>query len=337
MPDVESGYAPAEGGEMYWESRGEGGTPLVLVHGGYGLASDFRELSEHWSRGRRVISVELPGHGHNRRSKAGPFTWEELGDDVASLIRHLGLGEADLLGYSLGGGASLRCAIQHPALVRRLVLLSAPHRRSAWFPEILAAFDGMDATLFDQFKQGPLYTAWREVAPDDTALPALIEATGGLLRQPYDWSDSVAGLPMPLLLVFGDADSIPPSVVAEFFGLLGGGKRDAGWDGAGRPASRLAILPGSTHYTMLDASSLPTIVEEFLALPGLRRGRRSGNCAIAAVPERAYLPHCCRQGDSNAGEESASRFPVPASSFPLRVPAAGIGSAILELGCVRGG
>jgi pimeloyl-ACP methyl ester carboxylesterase len=212
-----------------------------------------------------VISVELPGHGHSRKGKAGPFRWEGLGEDIAGLIAGLGLAEADLLGYSLGGGASLRCAIQHPALIRRLVLISAPHRQSAWFPEIRAAFDGMDAGLFEQFRQGPLYAGWRAVAPDESTFPALMDASGGLLRQQYDWSSLVAELPMPLLLVFGDADSIAPSAAAEFFRLLGGGQRDAGWDGAARPASRLAILPGATHYNMLEASSLPTIVAEFLS------------------------------------------------------------------------
>jgi pimeloyl-ACP methyl ester carboxylesterase len=263
---VESGYAPVDGGDMYWESRGDGGTPLVLVHGGYGMASDFGSLSEYWARGRRVISVELPGHGHSRKTKAGPFGWEELADDIAGLIIHLGLAEVELLGYSLGGGASLRCAIQYPSLVRRLVLVSAPHRRSAWYPEILAAFDGMGARLFPQFEQSPMYAAWQAIAPDAAAFPALMDATGELLRQPYDWSASVASLPMPVLLVFGDADSIAPAHVAEFFGLLGGGQRDAGVDGFARPASRLAILPGMTHYDMLLASPLPEIVAEFLGL-----------------------------------------------------------------------
>jgi pimeloyl-ACP methyl ester carboxylesterase len=261
----DSGYAVVDGGEMYWESRGDGGTPLVLVHGGYGLASDFAALSTDWARDRRVFSVELPGHGHSRKGKAGPFRWEELGEDLASLIEWLGLGEADLLGLSLGGGASLRCAIQHPELVRRLVIISAPHRQSAWFPEIHRAWEGMNAGLFEQFQHNPLYAAWSAVAPDVSAFPDLLDATGELLRTPYDWSSEVAALPMPVLLVFGDADSMPPAVPAEFFGLLGGGQRDAGWDGAARPPSRLAILPGATHYDMLKAPSLPQIVTDFLA------------------------------------------------------------------------
>jgi hypothetical protein len=108
------------------------------------------------------------------------------------------------------------------------VLISAPHRRSAWFAGIRAAFDGMGAGLFPQFRESPLYAGWRAVTPDESTFPALMDATGELLRQPYDWSSAVMGLPMPLLLVFGDADSIAPAHVAEFFGLLGGGRR-RGW------------------------------------------------------------------------------------------------------------
>jgi pimeloyl-ACP methyl ester carboxylesterase len=163
-----------------------------------------------------------------------------------------------------GKRVRLRCAVQHRALVRRLVLVSAPHRHSAWFPEIHAAWEGMGAGLFEQFRQTPLHAGYSAVAPDPSAFAGLLDATGGLLRTPYDWSSSVASLPMPVLLMFADADSMAPSVAAEFFGLLGGGQRDAGWDGAGRPASRLAILPGATHYTMLQAPSLPRIVADFL-------------------------------------------------------------------------
>ncbi|HUN32616.1 MAG TPA: alpha/beta fold hydrolase [Trebonia sp.] len=263
-PTVQSGFASVNGASVYWESRGEGGPPLVLVHGGYGLASDFDTLAELWSRDRRVIGLELDGHGHSRAS-GRPLRWESLADDIAAVIGQLGLGQADLLGRSLGGGAALRCAIQHPELIRQLVLVSAPHRRSAWHPEIRAAFDGMTAaTLFPQLSQSPLFASWRKVAPDPGAFPALIDATGDLLRQPYDWSDAVAALPMPLLLIYGDADSIPPSAAAEFHALLGGGQRDAGWDGSGLGRSRLAILPGATHYDILDVPSLPEIVRHFL-------------------------------------------------------------------------
>ena len=262
--NADSGYVAVDGTEIYWESRGSGGTPLLLVHGGYGLASGFDALADQWARDRRVIAIELDGHGHTRRS-GRPFRWETMADDVAAVIRGLGLDAVDLLGYSLGGGASLRCAIQHPSLVRRLILISAPHRRDTWYPEIRAAFDGMTAeALFAQFRQSPMYAAYEKVAPDPASFPALIDATGDLLRQPYDWSAEVAALPMPVLLVYADADSMPPSVAAEFYGLLGGGQRDADWDASLRSPSWLTILTG-THYDILTAHALPRTVAEFTA------------------------------------------------------------------------
>ncbi len=113
-----TGYAPVNGVEIYWESRGSGGVPLVVTHGGFGLASMFGDAARpRWPSARQVIAIELQGHGHTRDIDR-PFSFEAFGDDVAGVIEHLGLGQADLLGYSLGGGASLRCAIQHPELVR---------------------------------------------------------------------------------------------------------------------------------------------------------------------------------------------------------------------------
>jgi pimeloyl-ACP methyl ester carboxylesterase len=259
-----TGYAPVNGTGVYWESRGSCGTPLLMVHGGYGMASMFGDVLDLLARQRQVIAIELRGHGHTRDTSA-PFSWEGFGDDVAGVIGHLELGQADLLGYSLGGGAVLRCAFQHPELVRRLVVVSAACRRDAWFPEIRAAWDQMTrATLFDQFRQSPLYAAWEKIAPDPDSFPALIDKTGELLRTPYDWSDEVRGLAVPVLLVYGDADSIPPTAAGEFFSLLGGGQRDAGWDGALAPASQLAILPGTTHYTMGTSPRMADVVAGFL-------------------------------------------------------------------------
>lgn len=262
---VTTGYAPVNGVSMYWESRGSGGTPLIAVHGGYGLTTMFGGMLDRLSRHRQVIAIELQGHGHTRDIDR-PFTWEQFGDDIAGLVRHLGLGQADLLGNSLGGGASLRCAIQHQPLVRKLALVSVPMRRDAWFPEIRAAFDQMTrVSLFDQLRQSPLYAQWSQVAPDPGSFPALIDKTGELLRRPYDWSEEVKGLDIPVLLAYGDADSIPPSHAAEFYSLLGGGLRDAGLDGSLPTPSRLAILPGVTHYNILGAPELAGIIDDFAA------------------------------------------------------------------------
>ena len=265
QPD--SGYASANGVDIYWESRGRGGTPLLLVHGGYGLASMFDGLAGQLAADRQVIAIELQGHGHTA-DVARSFTWDDFAEEIAAVIERLGLGPVDLLGYSLGGGAGLRCAIRHPEAVRRLVVISAPYRRSAWFPEILAGFDQMSAaTLFDTLRQSPLYQQFAKVAPDPSSFATLIDKTGALLRQPYDWTDEVRLMEVPALLVYGDSDSIPPSHAAEFFSLLGGGQRDAGWDGSLPTPSRLAIVPGRTHYNMLDSPLLPAVIAEFTGPP----------------------------------------------------------------------
>jgi pimeloyl-ACP methyl ester carboxylesterase len=209
MPDpVSTGYAHVNGVQMYWESRGEGGTPLVVVHGGFGLTSMFGDLLDRLAASRRVIAIELQGHGLTRDIDR-PFSYEAFGDDISGLVDELRLGPADLLDYSLGAGACLRAAIQHPDRVRRLALVSMPCRRDGWFPEVLQGMSQVGSAQLDQMKQSEMYRAWAAVAPDPDAFPTLMDKTGALLRRPYDWSDEVRALEMPVQLVYGDADSIP--------------------------------------------------------------------------------------------------------------------------------
>jgi pimeloyl-ACP methyl ester carboxylesterase len=249
--------------QLYWQSRGEGGHPLVVVHGGFGLASSLDTLIGVLSKRRRVLAVELQGHGH-RADIDRPFSYEAFGDDIAAVTEHLGLDRVDLLGYSLGGGSVLRAAIQHPERVRNLVVVSFPCRRDGWFPEVLAGFDRMNRTLFAPLSQSPLYASWVKVAPDRDAFPTLIDKTGEMQRRPFDWSEAVRALPAPTLLAYADADSIPITHMAEFFALLGGGLRDAGWDGSAQPGSSLAVLPGLTHYDIAESPQLAAMVDAFL-------------------------------------------------------------------------
>jgi pimeloyl-ACP methyl ester carboxylesterase len=260
---TETGYAPVNGLELYWESRGEGDTPLIVVHGGFGLTSMFGDLLDTLARDRRVIAIELQGHGHTRDVDR-PFTYESFGDDIGALIDHLGSGQADLLGYSLGGGACLRAAIQHGDQVRRMALVAVPCKRDGWFPEVLAGFDQLGRRGFEQMRHSPMYADWSKVAPDLDSFPTLMDKTGELQRRTYDWRADVQGLKPPVQLVYADADSIPIAHMAEFFAMLGGGLHDAGWDGSDRPASRLAILPDTTHYDVFASPLLPPIIEDFL-------------------------------------------------------------------------
>jgi pimeloyl-ACP methyl ester carboxylesterase len=264
MTDVEidEGYAPVNGLDMYWRSLGEG-DPLIVVHGGFGVVDMFGDLLTTLAAERRVVAVELQGHGHTRDIDRA-FSFEAFADDLAALVEHLGLERADLLGYSLGAEVGLRTALTHPERVRRLALVSGPCKRTGWYPGVLEGMGGVNRGLFDQFRQSPMYAAYAAVAPDVDAFPELMDKTGALLLRPYDWTEEVPGMTAPTLLVYGDADSIPPSHAAEFFALLGGGLQDAGWDGAQRPASRLAILPGRTHYDIFTAPELAPVVAQFL-------------------------------------------------------------------------
>jgi pimeloyl-ACP methyl ester carboxylesterase len=258
-----SGYVPVNGIEMYWESTGRGGTPLIIAHGGFMQASLLGDLPAHMAANRRVIAVEMQGHGHTADTDR-PLSLEAFGDDIAGLVRYLELGKVDLVGYSLGAGASLRAAIQHPELVDKLVVISFPCKRDGWFPEVRAGFDQMSRGGFDQMKQSFLYSEYLKVAPDPDAFPTMMDKMGEMFRRPYDWCDEVAGLTCETMLMFADADSISTEHIAEFYGLLGGGLRDAGWDSSTRTKSRLAVLPGKTHYDMVPSDAVISPLESFL-------------------------------------------------------------------------
>ncbi|MER6593107.1 alpha/beta hydrolase [Micromonospora purpureochromogenes] len=255
-------YADVNGLHLWYETHGSG-RPLVLLHGGYGAVEMFAPVLPVLARRRQVIAVDLQGHGRTADVDR-PLRYETMAEDVAALLRHLDLSGVDLLGYSLGGGVALRTAIQHPGLIRRLVLVSTPCRRQGWYPEVLAAMAGQDERVGEQMRGTPPHELYARVAPRPEDWPRLWAKGGDLLRREYDWSAEVAALTVPTMLVFADADSIPVTHMAEFFGLLGGGRRDAGWDGTDRPASRLAVLPGLTHYDIVAAPALPAAVLPFL-------------------------------------------------------------------------
>ncbi|MGH9169710.1 MAG: alpha/beta fold hydrolase [Acidimicrobiales bacterium] len=264
---TDKGYAPVNGLELYWESYGRGGTPLIVIHGGFGLIIMMSELIDTLASSRRIIAVELQGHGHTGDIDR-PFTYEAFADDIAGLIKHLELGKVDLLGHSLGAYVALRTAIERPNLVDKVAVVSVPFRRDGWYPEVRAAFDHMGSASFSHLQQSPLYEGYCEVAPDPDAFPVLMDKTGELQRQPYDWSEDIRQLTTGVLLVFADADSIPASHIADFYSLLGGGQRDASWDGSGRPDAQLAILPGLTHYDIFGSALLVGVLEQFFGEAG---------------------------------------------------------------------
>jgi pimeloyl-ACP methyl ester carboxylesterase len=226
----------------------------------------FGEVLPLLATARQVVAVDLQAHGRTADIDR-PIRLELMADDIAALIKHLGLEQADVMGYSMGGGVALRVAIQHPAVVKRLLLVSVPFKRDGWYPEILAGMGQMSAAAAEFMKETPMYQSYVSVAPQPERFPALLDKMGDLLRQDYDWSDGVAALKMPTMIVYGDADSVPPAHAVQFFELLGGGKADGRWDGAGMSNARLAILPGTTHYTIFSSPALASAVAPFLDAP----------------------------------------------------------------------
>jgi pimeloyl-ACP methyl ester carboxylesterase len=255
--------AQVNGIELGYEVFGEG-KPLVLLHGGFGTVDMFGPNLELLAAGRKVIGVDLQSHG---RSPAvdRPLRFEGMADDIAALVRELGLERAAIMGFSLGGGVALRTAIQNPELVDRAVLVSTVFKRTGWYPGLTAQMDAMGGPQTAAImQQTPMYEAYARVAPRVEHWPKLVEQVSEAIKIDYDWSAEIPGLRMPVMLVIGDADGLPPSHAVEFFNLLGGGLRDAGWDGSDMTHHRQAILPGVTHYDINAVPELSAAVIPFL-------------------------------------------------------------------------
>jgi pimeloyl-ACP methyl ester carboxylesterase len=255
-------HASVNGLDLYYEVDGDG-EPLILLHGGVGAIEMFGEVLPLLAEGRQVIAVDLQAHGRTADVDR-PMTFEAMADDVADLIEYLGFGGADVMGYSLGGGVALRTAIQHPEVVRKLVLVSTPFNRDGWYPEVLVGMEQMGPGAAEPMKQTPMYQLYSGVAPRPEDWPVLLTKLGELLRRDYDWSAEVAVVEAPTIIVVGDADSVRTRHAVEFFELLGGGRQDAGWDGSGMSDARLSVLPGTTHYEIFYSPALASTVAPFL-------------------------------------------------------------------------
>jgi pimeloyl-ACP methyl ester carboxylesterase len=262
-----SGYAEAaEGLRVYYEIYGEG-EPIVVLHGGLMDISSMAQVIGPLSRERQVIGVDLEGHGRTALRET-PMSHEKLGDDVAAVLRHLDIAQADVAGYSHGADAAIRMAIQHPEMVRNLIVISTPAKRDGWYPEVLQGMDGVNSTLAPQMQQTPLYERYAAVAPHPEQFGLLLDRIGELMSKDYDWRAEIAELPVPTLLLFADHDAVSMAHIAEFFALFGGGVRDAGWDAAPQfSRARLAIIPGYTHYNFAQGPDVARVIEAYLDQP----------------------------------------------------------------------
>jgi pimeloyl-ACP methyl ester carboxylesterase len=253
----DAGYARVNGLEMYYEIHGSG-EPLVLLPGSFMTVTLMGDLVPALAKFRQVIAVEFQGHGHTADIDR-PFSYEQFADDTAALMGHLGIGQSDVYGYSLGGGVAVQLGLRHPSRVRKLVIVSASSSSGGLYPEVAAGIENITPALFDG---SPWRDAYDRTAPDPSAFPALVEKIKQLDRTPFDWP--IDELVAPAFILIGDSDGTRLEHAVDMFHRLGGGV--FGDLAPQLPASQLAILPGTTHVGMLErAAWISGMVTTFLA------------------------------------------------------------------------
>jgi pimeloyl-ACP methyl ester carboxylesterase len=247
-----TGYAPVNGLKMYYEIHGSG-DPVVLLHG------SFMTISNNWTgwigelaKTRKVIAIEMQGHGRTADIKRD-FSYENLADDVAALLDYLKIPSADLIGYSMGGGVAMQCAIRHPEKVRKVVSLSAVFRHDGWVKEALDSFPQLTA---EALKGSPIETEYKKLSPTPNELPNFVKRVIAMDLKPYDFgADKLKATKAPMFFIHGDADGVRLEHISEMFRLKGD---EIFGDMRPRSASRLAILPNTTHVTLMER--MPVIV-----------------------------------------------------------------------------
>ena len=262
-----TGYAPVNGLKMYYEIHGKG-DPVVLLHGsfmtitnnwtapwGNGTANWIAELS----KTRKVIAIEMQGHGRTGDIKRD-FRYENLADDVAALLDHLKVPKADLIGYSMGGSVAMQCAIRHPEKVRRVAVISSAFRLDGMVKEAVDVFPKLTAEMF---KGSPIETEYKKLSPTPDEFPNFIKHVISMDLKPYDFgADKLRATKAPMFFIHGDADGVRLDHISEMFSLKGGG---ISGDLGPRSASRLAILPNTTHVTLIDRMRIIVpMVNDFL-------------------------------------------------------------------------
>jgi pimeloyl-ACP methyl ester carboxylesterase len=260
---TETGYAPVNGLRMYYEIHGEGGTPLLLLHGGlFDVEQQFGPLLPDLARSRQVVAADFQGHGRTGDIDR-PLSSADLASDVVGLLKHLGLAQVDVLGFSLGGAVALHLAVRHPEVVRKLVVSSISFRPDGNRPENAEAVGAMTV---DMIAGTPMEQHYRAKSPNPERLQDLLDKLGAFLQDGSGWSDDeIRGIAAPTLITVGDCDMVTLEHAVEFLRLRGG---DVNGDFAGVPASQLAVFPGTTHFFGLSRTALVLdVVTTFLDAP----------------------------------------------------------------------
>lgn len=261
----ETGYAPVNGLQMYYELHGAGGTPLLLLHGGlFDIEQQFGALIPGLSEGRRVIATDFQGHGRTNDIDR-PLNTRDLAADVVGLLDHLDVRKVDVFGFSVGGAVALHVAVNHPELVRKLIVSSVSFRPDG---DRGGNAEAVAAMTVDMIAGTPMEQRYLAVSPhpDLAHLQGLLDKLGGYDAGTGGWSDKeIRGIAAPTLITVGDCDMVKLEHAVRFLQLRGG---DVNGDFDGVPASQLAVFPGTTHFFGLSRTGLVLdVVTTFLDAP----------------------------------------------------------------------
>jgi pimeloyl-ACP methyl ester carboxylesterase len=260
---AQTGYVPVNGLNMYYEIHGVG-QPLVLLHGAFSaIGTSFGAVLPDLARSRQVVGFELQAHGRTADIDR-PLSLEALADDVAAAIRQLGLAPADIFGYSTGAAVALHVAIRHPDVVRKLVLASVSYQLSGIHPGLM---EGLGEMKPEMMHGSPWHDEYMKIAPHPENFATLFAKKSAMDRGIKDIpAEDIQAIKAPTLLIIGDSDLIRPEHAVEMFRLLGGGV--FGDTPAGLPSSQLAVLPGTSHVTVVyQAEMLLAMIPRFLDAP----------------------------------------------------------------------
>ena len=247
----QTGYAPVNGLQMFYEIHGSGGTPLLLLHGGlFNIDLQFGGLIPGLAATRQVIATAFQGHGRTGDFDR-PLTSANLASDVMGLLGHLDIAQADVFGFSVGGAVALHLAIKHPQLVRKLIVSSVSFHPDGDRPEDSEA---VEALTVDAIAGTPMEQDYRAKSPNPDKLQALLDKLGQFDAGFTGWADAdIQGIAAPTLLTVGDCDAVRLDHMVRFLQLRGG---DVDGDFVGVPASQLAVFPGTTHFFGLAKTEL---------------------------------------------------------------------------------
>jgi pimeloyl-ACP methyl ester carboxylesterase len=263
-----SGHLPINGLNLYHEVYGELGkstvSPLLLIPGAFMATDSMLSWVVAFAGTRTVIIFDQQGHGRTPDTSR-TMSYEQFGDDAAELLRALNLERADVMGYSQGGGVALQLAIRHPALVDKLVSMSATYRQDGWYPSVPEGIKGLSAK---EFAGTPVEKAFMEHTPDAKAYDAYLEKMKVLNANDQNISDEqMRSISAKTMVIIGDADGVKPEHALAMFELRGGGDEEAAVTGTLQkvPAARLVILPATSHIGISgETAVLVPMVTAFL-------------------------------------------------------------------------